>query len=1060
MASNAADKVEVSSVLYNLAGPEDRRPQFLKSVILGCIQRNIDITEGVTAALLSSPAVKLKNFFGWAAGDTEFQDKFGITSGKLKAITSVDNAVLMAEVPPPSGCAVDSIEQAEIHKGRIHFWVLQWMYLNHPSDPIPQPTTVAPADAEPYTYSYNSGTNLVSVTFPSAVVYTFTPTGYDPDADFLYVKYRPVTLGEELSYTPGSFVFLAPGDPDPSFPLETWARIERTRGIFEATVTATDTSTRAYSDPSIATVIEEHPPVTADVSEPTLYEHWVSDVAIGTDISGSQAATRTHKEYWVEWEVDTDTEEVTRTLDLGGSYRYDSVLREFEYLKKIRKTRTSTQTIRIGTVLPAQWYIYKYGSGNSTLDAQMVDEITAELGEIFPPIPLRIDNQAVTSKQASAEYWRIQVEDPLDFAWSITSLGSGVDVQVATRETGPFASVYPVSAVGGGVYDVLAWSPADHPTIGEDAVYPAYRALTETTAENFGFYRIRNLVLGEWVADPVQPLLARPEALSTGLDPLFESDYYPVAAKAFKKAFGSDYDDMLALVQANNQIKDIDYAYVTCGVPLNVQDNAGKKYLYQFFLHLMSEGGTGEASTFKSAYMRAYLSEQNYLLWYASTRAEDGTASPIQESTNPDGRPPNSRVAPTRTQFPPVDWKVVDIASENSALNFHMKIRWAFVQERTGHSTLTRPEAYGVAAGPAAAGELFWKVEDDFLPLDPEIIGERANDYEWLKNAVSLNWQVTATRWKKLIIVGLTHENLIYQGHSVLKTARESINWTERHYVYNEETEEYDLVISDDYQESPFFVPLHKGTYDEIGLVNAAQLSTCCAYIMFNCYSIVETPWWASDWFQVVLIVLSVILVLGAIVTAAFTGGASVAGAGALIVSALGTGVLSGILGALANILVGFALSWAIGEIARMLLGDQVGSVVGAILSLALGGFAAGGFNPEQITSLFTTAPGLISVATATGSAVGQELQKQAERTAEEGREIVRKVNAETADLLKKLQDLKPDVNLLYASKFLDQMAEKPDMFLNRTLLTGSDIARGVLEQIENFTKDRLALKY
>jgi hypothetical protein len=43
-------------------------------------------------------------------------------------------------------------------------------------------------------------------------------------------------------------------------------------------------------------------------------------------------------------------------------------------------------------------------------------------------------------------------------------------------------------------------------------------------------------------------------------------------------------------------------------------------------------------------------------------------------------------------------------------------------------------------------------------------------------------------------------------------------------------------------------------------------------------------------------------------------------------------------------------------------------------------------------------------------------------------------------------------------SQLLNELAEKPEVFLQRTLMTGSDIVNATLAQVDDFVEDRLRL--
>jgi hypothetical protein len=427
-----ADPVQVSSVVYNLAGPEAGRIDFLKSTVIASMAEGVSIAEGINTAYLNGPAIKFRLFNNWAKRDSEFLDKFGTVSSGLKAITSVNAAVLLNEIYPGAGLVIDRIQEAEVHEGRIHFWVLQYMYQFRPGMPIPQPAepgvrTVG--SGEPVSsYYYDADANLIVITFSPEDIVEVTPAGYDPAAKYLYVKYIPALLEQEIPYPLGEIITLAPEDPSPTFPGDTWVNVELDRSVATAELTAQDTVDRTYSDGRTAERYVYAPVVTA-ASQPTYYAHWISDTPGDYDELGVYYAVRTHKEFWIDWVVDTREETVTQTITLsGGVVRTDVLTRVTEYLKEVRKVRVSTQPVRSRTVFPSQWYIYKYESGIPALDAEMRDEALPYEGMFYPPIPLRINNHPVAPLRKSAIRWHVNLGRT--FADFFDDLPEGAEVSV------------------------------------------------------------------------------------------------------------------------------------------------------------------------------------------------------------------------------------------------------------------------------------------------------------------------------------------------------------------------------------------------------------------------------------------------------------------------------------------------------------------------------------------------------------------------------------------------------------------------------------------------------
>jgi hypothetical protein len=525
------------------------------------------------------------------------------------------------------------------------------------------------------------------------------------------------------------------------------------------------------------------------------------------------------------------------------------------------------------------------------------------------------------------------------------------------------------------------------------------------------------------------------------------TELYPAAKKAFKKAFNAKFDEVLDSIHDNAGLNDIDYAYSVFGVSLNVKDNSCKKYIYRFLEHLKEVGGETEAAAFEADRWNAYASELAWKDWYDSIYLPGGKRRPAQELPNP------LPAEPVVLQQPAIPWKELKNKSDNSALNYNIKIRWAFIREYTGHGRATKPDGTS-----AKIGELFWREEADPLPAGTgDLPGV---EHSWLKNRISLTWQVTADYWKQLLVVGMTHHNEIYQQHSVVHTAQSAMSWTKRSFQYNEETEEYDEIDSGEYQESPFIFPLHEAVYRRMSMKDATQMATACCFLVLNSYSIQQVPWWASDWFRVFLIVLSVAIAVVAIASAASTGGASLVGAGKVIAGLLGGGAVAGVVGALANIVIGVGITWLLTKAAKALFGDTAGTIVGGILGLLLGGFIVGGFDPNSFINVFSTPQGWMALSTAVTDGVSVYLNEQLKQTLKDFAELVKDSNKHMKELQEAWNELylKNRIDPASVRQYLSELLEKPEQFLTRTLMTGSDIVDVTLRQIDSFAEDRLQL--
>lgn len=74
----------------------------------------------------------------------------------------------------------------------------------------------------------------------------------------------------------------------------------------------------------------------------------------------------------------------------------------------------------------------------------------------------------------------------------------------------------------------------------------------------------------------------------------YRAPVYDQAVAAYDRLTGASYDAFKDEIAQNPQLGDIDHVYVVTGVSLNVKENAGRKYIFEFFDKLrVSESGSG-----------------------------------------------------------------------------------------------------------------------------------------------------------------------------------------------------------------------------------------------------------------------------------------------------------------------------------------------------------------------------------------------------------------------------------------------------------------------------------
>jgi hypothetical protein len=198
---------------------------------------------------------------------------------------------------------------------------------------------------------------------------------------------------------------------------------------------------------------------------------------------------------------------------------------------------------------------------------------------------------------------------------------------------------------------------------------------------------------------------------------------YPTCKRAFKKAFGVNFDDVQEKIHDNPSLPEIDYIYAVLAVSFNTKENSGKKYIYNFFEYLLTHTDNHVESA-----------ENNWLANW-----EDGTSRPT----------------------PP--WKAIKVESKRAGTsNYRTDIKWAFLHENTG-SGLAWP----------------WMQKGDyhFQTQGPPLSSVYTED-DGFNQRVALWYQETETTWRRLIITGLQYNNWVYVTQYTRVTAAQAIGTT------------------------------------------------------------------------------------------------------------------------------------------------------------------------------------------------------------------------------------------------------------------------------------------
>lgn len=487
---------------------------------------------------------------------------------------------------------------------------------------------------------------------------------------------------------------------------------------------------------------------------------------------------------------------------------------------------------------------------------------------------------------------------------------------------------------------------------------------------------------------------------------------YPLAKKAFKKATGGKFAEVMKKVNDNPSIGDIDYCYAVFGVPLNTKDRSCLKYIYEFFKTLSEDPTRTTSADYEAFKVEWEAADAAMTAWINWRKHPTDTYGYVTEE-------------PTKPAYPPLPTNSLSLASRNSWIAFNMVIKWAFVLEEVGEGEGSPGKKVGdfwFETGPTGAYiEQTWG--QDEAGGFHSFPGEKIND-----DIVYLYWQETVSTWRKLTICGLSHHNYVYDGKSVIIGAHEALA---------------------DPEESGLIIPLNDLIYKKVGLMHGTQMSTDSCLLVFNCYESVREKWYQTTLFKIVLIIVIVVITI-------MTGGLAAGGVG----GAIG---LTGVPAAIVNIAVAMIVTRIITKFAVKQWGEKNGQIIGAILSIVTLQVSSGLLSGQSLAASFgnmLAAPNLLMLTNAVGNAYAEGIKAEAQNNAQEAQRLQADFNKQLKEIHEKFMKDFGSNGVLDPTLVADILLspnETPASFLQRTLMVGSDIADLSIDMLHDFANITLS---
>lgn len=368
--------INVASAVYNLAGDENKRPNYLEGTVVGSVLSpgNQSLGDSILGSYLNGPGIKFRNFASWAER-SGYNDFIGLVTGQIQTGDSINSAQIATQLPVnPGETAI--VQTATIGLANLNFWVEKWIQENNPSK-----------IDDNWTADYVQATNTVTITYSDHSTQTFHPVGYDPSIRYLYVSYTVSKAPVVGPLVPGSKVVLGPTDPFPS--TSGWTTKSYTDTPHSGNLVTTvdthvtysdgrpdeDSSTSSNTPYSFEETHGVYEKVTVDnpdaITRRTVTQTMYQD-QVGSVVTNAPTSTTTEETLPDGTKKTTTVTTTTQSVVMERSYQIDS--------------QTTTQQLNSDSYL----FYYGQGQGNAVLDTMFARP--EDMGTFFPFVPFRIDN--------------------------------------------------------------------------------------------------------------------------------------------------------------------------------------------------------------------------------------------------------------------------------------------------------------------------------------------------------------------------------------------------------------------------------------------------------------------------------------------------------------------------------------------------------------------------------------------------------------------------------------------------------------------------------------------
>jgi|GEM_PF-2818864 len=174
---SSSSKVYVDSVAYNLGGPLEDRPNFIKTTVITSVLQNGSVGSDVVSAHIAGPGIDQRMFYRWSKREYLHGTCVGAVNQALDVSTTVAQTEIESTLTLDPGESI-TVNQAFIDTGDIVFFAQSWLLENSPEK-----------FSEPWLADYDPVAGQMVISYPVGTDDLSVLVNYQRQAKYIFAFY-------------------------------------------------------------------------------------------------------------------------------------------------------------------------------------------------------------------------------------------------------------------------------------------------------------------------------------------------------------------------------------------------------------------------------------------------------------------------------------------------------------------------------------------------------------------------------------------------------------------------------------------------------------------------------------------------------------------------------------------------------------------------------------------------------------------------------------------------------------------------------------------------------